>query len=164
MSCLKPKEASWRQQCFQQNNWISKKWTAGDKILAVFISKYARKAASGRFSVWRLWRWFWECEIIPKGRKKVRKYLDINGFRRNVERCRIMRKMTVKWLVYNTVLTAFFIYFSLWCFKERYIPVRLSRGFFRLLSSKNRALTLLWRYRGCLVLRALLNLLAKTMK
>lgn len=35
MSCLKPKEASWRQRCFQQNNWIWKKRTAGGKIPAV---------------------------------------------------------------------------------------------------------------------------------
>ena len=34
-------------------------------------------------------------KVVMSERKKVRNYLDINGLRRNVERCRIMRKMTV---------------------------------------------------------------------
>ena len=44
MSCLKPKETSWRQRCFQQNNWIWKKWTAGGKILAVLYQTFTNAA------------------------------------------------------------------------------------------------------------------------
>ena len=47
MSCLKPKEASWGQRCFQQNNWIWKKWTAGGKILAVFMKVLKKRNKDG---------------------------------------------------------------------------------------------------------------------